>query len=104
MWKWVAQLIAGAIGGSLLNIAGSLIGRVLTAVGIGVVSYVGVNTTLTFLKNGVISSFNGLPSNVVGILSLMQVGSCISMVFSAMLMRMTLQGLTSDTIKAWVKK
>jgi hypothetical protein len=104
MWGWVAQLIGGAIGGVLLNIAGSLIGRALTALGIGVVSYVGVNTTLTFFKNNFVTSAGSLPANIVGILSLMQVGSCVSMVMSAMVMRMTLQGMTSDTVKKWVKK
>lgn len=104
MWGWVAQLIGGAVGGVLLNIAGSLVGRVLTAIGIGAVSYVGVSSSLTYLKSNMITAFQALPPNVLGLLSLMQVGSCVSMVFSAMVMRMTLQGLSSDTMKGWVKK
>jgi hypothetical protein len=51
----------------------------------------------------VVTAFTALPSEVVGILSLMQVGSCISMVFSAMVMRMTLQGVASGS-KQFVKK
>ena len=101
---WLGALIASSIGGVLLNIAGSLIGRVLTALGVGVVSYVGVDLTLTYFKNSAVSAFTALPSSIVGLLSLMQVGSCVSMVFSAMLMRLTLQGLTSGSIKSWVKK
>jgi len=97
---WLGGLFVGA----LLNVIGSLVGRVLTALSIGVVAYTGLNASLTWLKAGVVSSFTALPSQVVGILSLMQVGSCISMVFSAMLIRFTLQGMQSDTIKSWVKK
>lgn len=101
---WLAALIAQFAGGVLLSIVGSLVGRSLAALGIGAVSYVGVNTTLTYFKTAAVSAFSGLPAGILGILSLLQVGSCISMVFSAMLMRMTLQGLTSDTLKGWVKK
>lgn len=101
---WLGPLIAQATGGVLLAIAGSLVGRVLTALGIGAVSYVGVDLSLSYFKTAVVSSFSSLPPSIVGLLSLMQVGSCISMVFSAMLMRMTYQGLSGGAIKSWVKK
>ena len=97
---WLGALFAGAF----LNIVGSLVGRVLSALAIGVVAYTGLNASMTWLKTGAVSALLGLPPQVVGILSLMQVGSCISMVFSAMLIRFTLQGMQSDTIKSWVKK
>jgi len=101
---WLAGLIAQFMGGALLNIAGSLVGRVLTSIGVGVVAYTGVDMTLAYFKDQAVASFGGLPSNVVGMLSLMQVGSCVSMVFSAILMRLTIQGMTSGTVKGWVKK
>jgi hypothetical protein len=97
---WLGSLIAGA----LLNIAGSLVSRVLTALGLGVIAYTGINSSLTWLKTNAFDSLLALPPDVVGVLSLLKVGSCISMVFSAMLIRMTLQGMQSDTVKSWVKK
>ena len=97
---WLGALI----GGALLNIAGSLVGRVLLALGLGVVSYTGVNASMTWAKNNAVASLLQLPPAVVGVLSLLGVGSCISMVFSAMLIRFTLQGMQSDTVKSWVKK
>lgn len=99
MW-FLGPLLVGA----LLNIVGSLVGRVLTSLAIGVVAYTGLNASMSWLKSGVVSSFSALPAQVVGILSLMQVGSCIPMVFSAMVIRFTLQGMQSDTVKSWVKK
>ena len=101
---WLISALASAFGGAILNIVGSLVGRLLVSLGIGVASYTGLTATMTWLKSGVSTAASGLNANVLGILSLMQVGSCISMVFSAMMIRFTLQGMQSDTIKSWVKK
>lgn len=101
---WLGRLIAEFVGGVFLSIVGSLFQRVLLAAGVGLVTYVGVDASLQFFKTNAVSALQGLPQTIVGILSLMQVGSCVSMVFSAMVMRLTLQGLTSGTMKAWVKK
>jgi hypothetical protein len=95
--------LAAIFGNMLLSIAGSLVAQVLVGLGVGVVTYNGVDTAISFLKTNVVTAFTALPSEVVGILSLMQVGSCISMVFSAMVMRMTLQGVASGS-KQFVKK
>lgn len=98
--QWLGALIAGA----LLNIAGSLVSRVLTALGLGVVSYVGMNTTLTWLKTNFVTSALALPPTVLTVMGLLGVGKMVSMVCSALLVRMTLQGMQSDTVKAWAKK
>lgn len=97
MW-WAALL------GGLINIAGTIAGQVLIALGIGVVTYTGMDASMEFLKNGFVTAATGLPAEVVGMLSLMKVGSCVSMVLSAITIKMTLAGLTSGTMKAWVKK
>ncbi len=97
---WLGAVIMGA----LLNVIGTLVGRVLTALGMGVISYTGFSITLDWLKQNAVSSLVSLPPEMVGILALMKVGSCISMVASALLVRLTLQGMQSDTVKSWVKK
>lgn len=96
MW-WMALL------GGLINIAGSLVGKVLLALGISVLTYTGLSSSIDFLKNGFVSSVSGLPFEVVGMLSLMKVGSCVSMVLSAITVKLMLDGLQSDTLKKWVK-
>lgn len=93
-----------ALGGVLINIAATVAGRVLIALGIGVVSYTGLDFTLTFLKSQAVSSLTGLPSEVVGLISFMKVGVCISIITSAIAVRATLQGLTGGTVKKWVLK
>lgn len=97
---WLGQLIAGA----LFMIAGSLVSRVLTALGIGVVSYVGIDATLGWLKTNFVTTAMALPPQMIQVMALLGVGRMVSMVFSAMLIRATLQGLQSGAVKSWVKK
>ena len=97
---WLAGLIAGAF----YQIVGSLIAKALTALAVGVVTYTGVQATIGWLKTGAVSAFLALPPDLIAMLSLMRVGSCVNMVFSAIVVRMTLNGMNSDTVKRWVKK
>lgn len=93
-----------ALGGVLINITATLVGRVFLALGLGVVSYSGVNASLEWLKAQALASFQNLPPEVVGMLSVMRVGQCISIVASAILARAVINGVQSDTVKKWVIK
>lgn len=93
-----------AIGGMLINIVGTLVGRVLIALGISVITYTGITVTLDALKDQAISAFSGLPPEVFGLLGILRVGQCISIVTSAIAVKLLLDGLTGDTFKRWVGK
>ena len=97
-------LFAQAIGGVLVSVAGNVVSRVLVALGIGVVTYTGMNFTLDWLKGQVVANIQSLPPEVIGMLSTMKVGNCISVILSAMLIRLSLNGMTGDSFKRWVKK
>lgn len=90
--------------GGLVAMVPTLIGQVLIGLGIGVVTYTGVDVSLTWLKSLAVTNIQALPSAVVGMLGLMKVGVCISMVTSAIAIRLGLQGMTNGVIKQWVKK
>lgn len=90
--------------GGLVAMLPTFVGQVLISLGIGVVTYTGMSTTLDWLKSGAVNALFDLPSSIIGILALMKVGSCISMVFSAIVIRLTVQGLSSDTVKRFVKR
>lgn len=100
----LAIWIGSAIAGAFVSIIGTLVGKVLMALAVGVVTYTGVSATIGWLKTSFVTAALGLPAGVVGMLSVMHVGSCVSMVFSAMVIRLTLNGMSSDTVKSWVKK
>lgn len=94
---------AGLLGG-LISIAGTLAGRVLIGLGISVVTYSGMAASLTWLKSQAVVAILGLPPPVVGMLSALKVGQAISIVFSAILARQVIQGLSGDALKKWVIK
>lgn len=94
--------LVAVIMGALLNIVGSLVGRVLVSLGMSVITYTGMSVTLTWLKSQAVSAALGLPSDVIGMLSTMKVGTSISIIFSAMLARMVVTGLSGDKLKKWV--
>lgn len=95
--------IAAIFGNMLLAIAGSIAAQILVGLGVGVVTYLGVDTAIGWLKTGAVSALLGLPPEIVGMLSLMKVGSCVSMVFSALVIRISLSGIASGS-KQFVKK
>lgn len=97
-------IFIAALGGMLLNIVGTLAGRVLIGLGIGVVTYTGVSTSLAWLKMQAVTSFAMLPIEMMAIIGLMKVGVCISIVSSAIAARLVLNGLTGDSFKRWVHK
>jgi hypothetical protein len=96
-------LIASLIGG-LVSVASSLVGRVLIALGIGYVSYQGIDTALTAFKAYFSSGASALPSALLGMLGVFKIGTGVNIVTSAILTRLTLNGLTSGAIKKMVVK
>jgi len=95
-------IFIAALWGAFLNIAGSVVAQVLISVGIGVVTYVGTDTALETLKAQAIGSLSGLPADMVGLLAYMKVGVAISIVTSAVAIRMGLAGV-NGTIKRFRK-
>lgn len=96
--------IVAWFGQMFLSIAGSWAMQVLVTLGIGVVSYGGMTTTLDWLKGQVVANASGLPADVLGMMSTMKVGNAISIVLSAMLARQVMSGISGDKVKKWVTK
>jgi hypothetical protein len=88
-------MFVAALLGGLLNIAASLAGRVLLSLGFASVTYTGLNASLTFLRDQALSNIQALSPDVVGMLSVMKVGVCLSIISSALLTRMLLDGLSA---------
>lgn len=92
------------LGGMLLQIAGSWVLQVITSLGVGVVAYKGVDVTLGWLKDQVVANSAGLPADLLGMMATMKVGASISIVLSAITVRLVSQGMKSGTVKKWVIK
>lgn len=94
---WLAS-----IGGVLINAARPAIVQMLIALGISVVTYQGMDISVTWLKTQALNSIHGLPADMVSLIAYLGVGQCINIIFSAIVMRMTWQGI-SGTVKRFKK-
>lgn len=92
-------VIVAMIGGMLLNITRSIVGRVLLALGLSVVTFTGVNTGIATLRSTVQTGLSGLPAEVLQMLAIMKVGTGLTMIFAAITASMVLRGLTGDTFR-----
>jgi len=69
--------------GGLLTIAGSMVGRVLLALGMGYVTYSGFDVAITWLFDSIKTNMSAMPADVVAFLAYMWVDKAIGLVFSA---------------------
>jgi hypothetical protein len=96
-------LISSIIGG-IVSALGTLVGRVLISLGIGYVTFTGVDASFEWAKAQFLGGLSGLPAGAVGLMGLLKVGVCVSMLLSALTTRLVISGLTSGTIKRMVTK
>ena len=97
-------LFLAALWGALIQVAGTLVGKVLLSLGIGYLTFTGVDASLAWAKAQFLAGLSGLPASAVGLASTMKVGVCVSMLLSAVTARLALAGVTSGTIKKMALK
>lgn len=96
-------LVAALIGG-LIQALGTIVGRVLVSLGVGFVAYQGITATLDYIKDTIETNLSGLPAKLVQIASVTQLDTAVSIVFSAILVRLLIKGLTGGAMKRMVLK
>jgi len=96
------QVLVAMLIGGLISAVSHIVGRVLLALGLGYASYRGVNVLLTWVKDQVFTSLGTMGADVVQLLGVLQIGTCVNILASAYVVRLTLSGLTSDTLKSFV--
>lgn len=83
----------------LLSIAGSIAGRVLLALGIGIVSYAGLSTFVSSVNNQIQANYNSLPSTTLQLANLGGLGDFLSIVTAAFVTRVSLTVLKRFVVK-----
>lgn len=81
----------------LSTVLGPLISKVLTGLGIGAVSYVGINLMLEQVKDYIVSSFGGVGSDTLMLLGLAKVDISINIVLAAVTARAVYSGMSKAT-------
>lgn len=97
-------LIIAALWGGLIQVLGTLVGRILVSLGVGYLTYTGIDTSIGWAKAQFLSSLSGLPASALQIMGLLKVGICVSMLLSAVTMRMVLKGMQGGSIKRMTLK
>lgn len=87
----------GALGGMLLGLVGGFVGRALAALGIAFITYYGVYEALDFIKGQVNAHIHNLPGEMIAILGILQVGKCLTILFSCMFANMLMSGITGGS-------
>ena len=89
--------------GGLLSIAGSMVGRVLLALGIGFVTYKGVDVSTAFLVDQIKSNMAGLPIEILNFLAFCWVDKALGMIFSTWTACIAVSGLAGGLTKFKIK-
>lgn len=88
-----------AIAGALVSIVGSLVGRVLMALGMGVFSYVGINASLDVFKRMFADAMSGVGGDIAGVCGMLKLDMCLSIFIAAALVKLVISGASGGTLK-----
>lgn len=88
-------VLAPLLAGVLVSVATSIVYRVIAALGIGAVSYFGFSLLVNQAKSFIVGYVSGV-GPAFDFFSLFGGGPIISILFSAITIRLTLSGLRSD--------
>lgn len=85
--------IFAAIGVFLASLITPLIARILKALGLSLITYVGVDTLTDRLLQEISTQFQGLPANIAGMVGLLSIDTAITIIISAHVAAISLQGI-----------
>jgi hypothetical protein len=98
-------LIISSILGALLSLMGSLIGRALLALGLGFIEFKGISLLLTKVTDYAGQALGGFAgSNMVAWAGFFQIDVHVSIILSAIGVKMALNSLNGSTIRKLVQK
>ena len=85
------------IGTWLLALVEPMLGRILAALGFSVVSIVGFDAAVDFLRSRLVASVNALPADMLGVFLLAGGGHAVGMILGAIAFRLVLWQIQSST-------
>lgn len=95
----IASGIAGALVAGLASGAAQIALKVLGSLGFGYLAFTGLDALATQNEAQVVQLLSSLPPLAVQLMSVLKVGTCVKIMFSAMVMRLTIYGLDNGVIK-----
>lgn len=98
------HIFIGALIGALIQVLGTLVGKILVSLGIGYAVFSGVDLSIAYARDMFIARISAQGANAVAVASALKVGVCVSIITSAITTRLTINGLTGGTLKRFTVK
>jgi hypothetical protein len=99
----LATTALGGLGTLLVYAVGTGVGqgiaKAAVGLGVGFVAFQGADTLVTQNKAQVMQLINLLPPVAVQLIGVLKIGTCLNIMFSAMLMKLSIFGLNEGVIK-----
>lgn len=95
----LATGLAGALVAGLASGAVQIVLKVLASLGFGYLTYTGVDMLVTQNEAQVLSLLSTFPPMAQQLLGVLQIGTCIKILFSALVLRLSVAGLNEGVIK-----
>lgn len=92
--------LAGAFVGGLASSAVQIVLKVMAALGFGYIAYSGIDVLVTQSEAQVLTLLQGVPPITLQLFGALQIGTCIKIAFSALVIRLTLAGLIGGVLKS----
>lgn len=93
-----AMFIA-ALWGALATAMGSLIGRALIALGIGFVTYKGIDLGIASLKTQVVNGVNSLPADALNLVGYLWLDKALTVIFSGVVTSLSMRAVGGSVKK-----
>lgn len=84
--------------GGLVNAVGAIVAKVLLALGIGFATYSGLGAFVDAFKTQFTTALSGLPPAAFQMMGVLQVGTCVNILASALVARMLVSGAMAGSI------
>jgi hypothetical protein len=86
-----------------MSLIGPLVGYVVKALGIGLVTYLGLELVFDMIETYILIQYSGLPVTTVQILNLLGIHSAIKIILSTLSACVAYKALISSTGMVWKK-
>lgn len=83
----------------LSAIVGPLAAKILTSLGIGAVTYIGITALLSAVRTYLLSNVTGMPADVLALFGLIKLDIAVNIMLSAVTARAVLSGMNRSTGK-----
>lgn len=99
MYAFLAPLLGG-----FLAITGSMVGRVLLALGLSYITYSGFDLAINWLFTDIKNNINSMPAEVASLLGFLWVDKALSMIFGAYMVALGIKMAGGTGITKLVQK